>query len=43
MTHQFISGINLGKLKLREAPAPYRPILSNNPFDVSNFEEEYTT
>jgi hypothetical protein len=40
MSHPFVSGVNLGKLKSKEIPPPYRRKPTSDPFDVSNFHDE---
>ncbi|CDW72093.1 protein kinase domain protein [Stylonychia lemnae] len=42
MKHPFFNKIDFAKLQTKKLDAPYRPILSDDTFDITNFEQELT-
>jgi serine/threonine protein kinase len=42
LEHPFLKGVDVEALKTMDLEAPYRPPLSDDMFDLSNFEQEWT-
>ena len=42
LQHVWFRDINIDAIKSKKMQAEYVPVLSNDPMDVSNFDEEFT-
>ena len=43
MKHPFFSSINMDELLAKKIEAPFKPKLSTNVLDVSNFDQQFTS
>lgn len=43
LAHPWIQSIDLGKLEKKEIEAPFKPTLSKDIMDVSNFDKQFTS